>query len=151
MQFKAERWTDIEPELIEIFSKHWEEIAVFKGNIPLDVNLEEYRKVDEAGLLHVTTARDEGKLAGYYICVVRPHPHYKTTLFGMLDAYFILPDYRKGGVGLQLFLEMERFMKELGVKSLISSCKKHHDITKLFEHLGWEMVGYQFQKVLGDN
>ncbi len=150
MKFQAERWNNVESEIAALFDAHWKEIALNRDRIPLDFDFEAYRAFDTAGLLHVLTARDDGKLVGYYVSVVRAHPHYKSTLYGMVDIYFILPEYRKAAVGLQFFRELEKSMRALGVQSLLSMTKKHHDMSRLFERLGWTPIETVFQKWIGD-
>ena len=148
--FQHERWKDCETDIRGLVDAHWREIALDQDRIPLDIDFEMYRRLDaETFTLHVTTARERGNLIGYYVNVIRPHPHYKTSLFAFLDAYFILPAYRQGPLGVQLFQAMEREMRKCGVKSLISISKNHHNVLPLFERLGWKAVGITCQKWIG--
>ena len=51
---------------------HWEEVANNKDTIPLDIDWERYRALDDDGSLHVLTARDDGELVGYVMHVIAP-------------------------------------------------------------------------------
>jgi L-amino acid N-acyltransferase YncA len=150
VNYQVERWSQCCAELLSIVYEHWKEIALDQERIPLDPDSNYYKTLDEQGVLHIVTARDEGKLVGYYVSLVRTHPHYQGTLFGLVDLYFILPEYRLAHTGLELFKAMEQSLKERGVKSLISTTKAHYNLTPLFKRLDWEPVGTLFQKWIGD-
>lgn len=133
-----------------IAGEHWETVAVEKDRIKLDLDEELYAKLDELGMLHITTARSDGKLVGYYAMNVRVHPHYKETLFAFLDSYFIQSEHRKGMAGLRLFLAMEAAMKALGVQRMIAGMKLHYDVSQVFERLGWTPIEMTYSKYIGD-
>lgn len=100
-------------------------------------------------MMHVVTARDGGKLVGYIICFVMPHFHYKSSgLTALADMYYLLREYRKGGLGARMFMEMERGLKERGVIRAHMSCKAHEDHSKLFQRMGWKLTDYTFSKLL---
>jgi len=146
---QPEKWGDILPELRELFPFHWQEIALFKDKIQMDIDEPRYAKLEEMGALQVITARDGKKLIGYFVAFVLPHMHYKSTLMASTDMYFILPEYRNG-TGAKMFIEMERVLKERGVKKAVTSCKVEHDHTALLEKLGWQWTDKTFCKYLGD-
>lgn len=147
--FTRERWVDVEQDIQNIQSLHWEEIAVNKSHIPLDPDWELYRTLDAKGFLCPIIVRVDGRVVGYYISVVKSHPHYRSTLFGFLDSFFILPEYRKGTLGLKLFVEMEKVMREFGVQCLHSGMKIHHDVGPVFERLGWTPIEVMWTKWIG--
>lgn len=150
MEYRVERWKDIEGEIFELVTRHWQEIALDRDRIPLDIDRDEYARKEAFGWLKIITAREKDKLVGYYACVVGPHPHYRSTLFSLVDAYFIAPEYRQGPAGVGLFLFLESEMRRLGVKSMIASSKLHYDVSPLFRRLGWKQVGNLYQKWIGD-
>lgn len=150
MQFQCERWRDIEPEIICLMPLHWQELALDQDNIALDIDFLSYRRLDEQHDLVVITARNEGKLLGYYIGMVRPHLHYKSTVFGICDAYWLHPSERRGTTGIEFFHYVENVLKGRGAKSMITTSKKHLNIAPLFAHLGHREVGTIYQKWIGD-
>lgn len=134
-----------------LFQKEWEEIALDKDHIPLAVDIERYSQMQELGTLHILGARDEGRLVGYYIAFLFPHPHYKTAgVMAMTDVYYLLPEYRRGGFGVALLVEAERSLRAKGVTKAYMSCKVEHDHTQLFEYLGWRKSDFCFIKLLKD-
>jgi GNAT superfamily N-acetyltransferase len=148
-------WPDIQP----LLPLHWEEIALDKEHIKLCVDEDYYQKREQDRSLVVITVRDPnvtswacdpGKLAGYYIGFVTNHPHYKNDLFGLADIYFILKEYRKGRIGINLFKFAEQVMRDRGVKKMIASTKLHQDHGKIFEQLGWTEIERTYSKYIGD-
>lgn len=165
--FQQEPWEAIEPEVLEIAARHWEEIAVHKDEIKLDIDVELFRQMDRTGILHITTARTVGlidesppygsrnprfyppRLVGYYLMVVRTHPNYRKTLFGFIQSYFLLPEFRDPFTGLELFEAMEEDMKRAGAQALISGHKLHFDVGPLFKRLGWTPFEMMYTKYIG--
>jgi GNAT superfamily N-acetyltransferase len=148
-------WPDIKP-LIEA---HWEEVALNKDKIKLAINEDYYRKREADGSLVMVTVRDPnerswyfdpGKLVGYCILLIMPHPHYKNDTMALFDVYYVRPEYRKGRVGLNMFKFVEAKMRERGVVKMIAGNKLHRDIGRLFEHLGWTEIERTFSKYIGD-
>ena len=147
---QTESWIAIDREIEEVAGHHWEELALDKLHFQRDLDHEQYLQLDILGRMHVVTARDDGKLVGYVICFVMPHHlHYKSSgQVALADMYFILREYRKGGLGVRMFREMERGLKARGVIRAHMSCKVHEDHTKLFEGMGWSRTDYTFSKLL---
>jgi N-acetylglutamate synthase-like GNAT family acetyltransferase len=146
--YQTETYVDILPELKHLIPLHYDEIATDKDVIPLDPNHDTYITMEEEGMLHVCTARDDGQMIGYFITFVMNHLHYQTTMFGKVDVYFVHHDHRKNGVGLTLFKYHEDEMRRLGVKKLMNVCKLHKDHTPLFESLGYKKFEVVFAKLL---
>jgi len=146
---QTESWRAIDAEIEEIAGFHWQELALDKLLFQRDLDHERYLKMDELGMVHVVTARDGGKLVGYIVCFVMPHFHYKSSgLTALADMYYLLREYRKGGLGARMFMEMERGLKARGVIRAHMSCKVHEDHTRLFQAMGWTLTDYTFSKLL---
>jgi hypothetical protein len=149
LSFQFEGWTAVADDIRDLCKIQYAEIALFRELTPLDPDWQLYFEWAKARRLKVFTVRDSGKLVGWHLSLVGPHPHYKTTLFGMQDLYYVLPEYRAmPTIGLRLFGEMEDGMRQLGVKRLIGNTKVHVDKSPLFEHLGWQKTGLIYEKVL---
>lgn len=146
---QTETWKAIDAEIEEVAGYHWQELALDKLLFQRDLDHERYLKMEELGMMHVVTARADGKLVGYIVCFVMPHLHYKSSgLVALADMYFILREYRKGGLGVRMFREMERGLKQRNVIRAHMSCKVHEDHTKLFEGMGWTLTDLTFSKLL---
>lgn len=146
----AESWTLISGEIEEVAASHWEDLALDKLHFERDLDHEQYLVLEKMGRLHVVAARDGGKLVGYAVWFVMPHHlHYMSSgKVALADMYFILRGYRKGGLGVRLFNESERGLKELGVIRAHASCKVHEDHTKMFGLMGWAHTDNTFSKLL---
>lgn len=125
-------------EAQELFRAHWDEIAEMKDVNVLDPDVDEYRALAKSGRLHILTARDEGKLVGYYAAFIKNNLHYKSVIVGSDDLYFIHPAYRRGGVGVRLLLAAERMQREAGAVIAVLKEKLSHPHAALFERLGYK-------------
>ncbi len=145
---QVERWAQFYPDSKAIFPEHWRELALHQGEIPISIDEGKYSNLDHLGILLILTARDEGKLVGYYLWFLMPHPHYSASgPMGLTDMYFILPAYRNG-LGTKLFVESERELRKRGIVKAITSCKVHEDHTRMLELLGWTFSDKTFVKLL---
>jgi GNAT superfamily N-acetyltransferase len=147
--YQVEKWRDALPEMEPILVKHWHEVALGHDKVPLDIGREKYQALCDAGALHVATARDGGVLVGYHVAMVTPHLHYMSTMHGITDVYFILPEYRKGFTGIRLFKFVEAELRKLGVKKLFTGTKLHMDMGKIFERLGYVETERLYTKWIG--
>lgn len=149
LAFQTERWSDAVDEIRSLVGDHWTMLALNKESIPLSIDWDAYYKNESLGVLHLLTARGEsGILAGYYVSFVVPHPHYKSSLFGLVDAYYIRPEFRGPTTGLEFFEALEEEMRKFNVKCLISTTKLHYDVGAILERCGWKEAGRTFTKVL---
>jgi N-acetylglutamate synthase-like GNAT family acetyltransferase len=136
-------------EMGKMWALHWQEIALDKDTILLDPDVDSFIVMEQLGGLQIVTARDDGRLIGYHVTIVRNHLHYKSSLTGYVDMYFIHPDYRKGRTGLNLFKFAENKLIEMGCKRIFTSTKLHKDMGKLLEYLGHRETERVYVKNLG--
>lgn len=148
ISYQLESFTLCIPELREFVPLHWEELGVTKDDVPVDVGWHRFTELEQKGALHTLTVRDSGRLIGYHVTFVGPHYHYNSTPHGMVDLYYVLPEYRKQGVGVQMFIEAEKSLKELGVVRVVTGTKVHLPHDKLFTSLGYELTERQYVKVI---
>jgi GNAT superfamily N-acetyltransferase len=128
---------------------HWRALALDQEQIPLTVDDTLYSNCDKKGILHVVTARKDGLLVGYIFFWVLPHPHYKD--FGLqasTDAFFVMPEHRKGGLGARMLMYAESSLRKSGVKKVGISVKLHEDHSDVMEALGWKATDKVFAKCL---
>lgn len=149
--YAVERWKDIRAEMLPMLERHWHEVALNHAAVPLDIDEAAYRRCDEAGALHIVTARQEKKLVGYHVAIVSTHLHYASTLHGITDVYWIAPENRHGTTAARMFQHVEKELKTLGVKKLFTATKLHLDQGRLFEYLGYKPVERLYTKMIGDS
>lgn len=147
--YQLESFDQYYQEAKELLERHWSEVALNKGEIPLEVDVATYRQFDEAGIMHIVTVREDGKLIGYHASLVKTHLHYASSLTAFTDVYFIAPEKRTmPTVALRLFKEVERTLKQRGVQRIITTTKLHLDKSRIFEHLGFTEVERVFTKII---
>lgn len=138
IRFKIEPFFAIMNELPELFMEHHKLVKqpFYKE---LKVDWKKYLLMEQAGLLHVLTARDDEKLVGYIFFNVTPHVLYSDLLHCFVDIYFLHPDYRKGLAGVKMFKTFEKTVKDAGVKIIyVSYNLGYNEVKKLLEHLEYE-------------
>jgi GNAT superfamily N-acetyltransferase len=149
LSFNIEKWKDFYKDAQIIFPRHYEELSLEKGRVPMALDFEKYQQVEDTGYLHILTMRSDGKLIGYYLALIVVHPHYKTGgLFSSCDMFYVLPEYRKGGTGAKLLVMAEESLKDRGVLKASMSVKLKQNHSELLQGLGWEPTDLVLQKVL---
>jgi GNAT superfamily N-acetyltransferase len=151
IQFRVEQWYAFWRDCQELTPLHWAEAALDRDKIALSIKPENYQACDDQGILHIVTARDGAKMVGYFIANVVIHPHYKEAgPMAFTDMYFMHPDYRNGGNGAKLLIEVERTLKERGVVKIYISTKVHEDKSELLKALKYQPADLSFTKWIGD-
>lgn len=109
--------------------------------IPLDPDWDNYYQLDVTGVLRVLTARvPSGQLVGYVFLMVGPHLHYKSTIWGHVDMYWLDPLYRQGWSGVRMFKALIAGARVMKVANLTLATKLHfadNRVTKLLQRLGF--------------
>jgi GNAT superfamily N-acetyltransferase len=148
LTFQVEKFAQFELDLRPIIPLHYEELALNKDRIKLDLDFRRYERIEQERQMLIATVRDDGRLVGYSVELVLPHLHYQNAgLMAWTDIYFVLPQYRNG-TGARLIAFAERKLRELGVVKSYRSCKAHQDHTRLFEAMGYRHSDLVFTKML---
>jgi hypothetical protein len=152
LKFKWERFSLIERELIPLFKKHWEELAIDQDTVALDPDWNYYRAVDATGVLQILTARaSNGKLAGYIFNIIGTHNHYKSTRFANTEMFYLHPYFRYGWQPVRMFKENLKGLEVFGVEIAIISFKLHFmggRVGKFLTRLGYEPTDIVMRKRL---
>lgn len=138
---------DAEP----LLPKHWQELALYQDDIPLQPDLAFYKRAAFAGMCHVWTVRQksDNALVGYAVYFIKAHHHYAGHKWAISDIFWLHPDYRRGGYGKELFATVERDLKELGVAVMHSTLKTEHPAAAfVLEALGHKKVEVGYSKKL---
>ena len=139
-------------ELEELLPAHWAEIARDKNDprFALKPDWDAYHGMEAAGQFWMMVARVDGRMVGYLIGFVRRQLHYAESLAFICDIYFLLPEHRRGRIGIELFRQAESALRRRGVAKMYLGSKSaaHLDRSKLFEHLGYERIEFVYAKVI---
>jgi GNAT superfamily N-acetyltransferase len=154
LTYTWEPFSQIIREVAPLFVEHWRELALNQDDIPLDPDYDRYLAYEQAGILHVLTARtpEHGRLVGYAFCLLGPHLHYASTRFAHFDMFWLAPKYRAGWHGIRLIRNAERRMADLGAKIMTGAVKQHFAdgrVGALFEFLGYSPIETNFAKRIG--
>lgn len=147
MIFAQESLT-IQSELEPLLVQHYHEIAWNQDRIPLDVDWERYRMIEEMGKFVLFTARVEGQLVGYSAYLIDSHLHYRTTVFAQNDVLYIDPKFR-GRQGAKFIAWCEEQLRGLGVNVHGIHIKDSFDWSALARRLGFELMDRIYLKWLG--
>ena len=153
--FRLEPWSYVNREIEGLMWRHWGENGQYREQVHLDINWDYYRVLDGTGYLKALCARNEtGELVGYYISNAHPSPHYKTTLFGHVDSYYLVPEYRAGANGLRMMMAYEKAMrdemKRQARKSMVLIGRGRIDTNgpRVMEACGWTPAEICYTKLL---
>lgn len=147
--FAVETIDECLDDMRHLWGLHWEEIALDRDKIKLEPDVDTFRVLEQAGGLHIVTVRDGGDMVGYHVTIVRPHLHYRSSLTGYVDMYFVHPDYRKGRTGIGLFKYAEQTLRERGCQRIYTGTKLHKDMGKLLEYMGHKETERLYVKYIG--
>lgn len=140
-EFGWEAFNQIAHELPPLFTEHWRELALNQDVVPLDPDWDKYYQLDVTGVLRVLTARvPSGQLVGYVFLLAGPHLHYKSTIWGHVDMYWLDPLYRQGWIGVRMFKALITGARTMKVANLTLATKTHfmdNRVTKLLKRLGF--------------
>jgi len=147
--YQEEKYSEVIPELALIYPEHYEELESFvSGGYALDLDWDQYKNLDNAGLIQLITCRKDKELIGYILYIVSRHLHVKSCLTAYEDIYFLRKQHRKGRTGIKMFQFAEQHLKNLSVNKILCSTKVHQDNSKLFEYLGYSFIEKLFAKYI---
>lgn len=150
LTFQTEALANVREEAAPLLRRHWQEVALDQGTVPLDPDWDAYAQIEAAGLMHITTARDEtGALVGYSAYFIAPNLHYRSLRVAETDIFWLAPEHRRGLAGARLIRAAEAALAERGVNKVVSKVKIHIDTGPLFERLGYHAIERIYAKTLG--
>lgn len=147
---QIESFTQLQPQLKDIFPKHWEELALNRDKVPLDPMYEVYFDRDARGEVLLVTLREVGEICGYFIGFINPGLHYRTCLTCIMDIFYVKPEHRNKRGGVKLFKAVETELKRRGVQRIYVGSKDHKPSGRLFEMLGYTQIETYYSKWIGE-
>lgn len=136
------------PEAQALFAEHFDEIAEHKDVFGApDPDLDFYRALERGGALRVITARDRGRLVGYFVFALARRKHYRTVMGAVEDLYFLAPEYRKGLTGFRFLRYCAQAMAETSAQVISMRTKINHNHGAMLERLGFRPIEIIYEKV----
>lgn len=147
--YQLERFSEVFEESLPLLRKHWQELARNKEEVSLDINVENYKQLEQSNILRVFTVRDSDVLIGYAVYLISSGLHYKSTSFATSDLFWLSKEYRQQSIGHGLFSFIEDTLKIEGIKIIHTSFKIEHPAAGfLLETLGHKPIEMVYEKVL---
>jgi len=143
-----ENLANVKEDIKPLLEEHWRLVALNQGKIKLNPDWNQYAKLDALGILNIFTARDEGKLVGYFVLIINKSLHYQDHYFASNDVLFVLPDSR-GATGYKLIKYAENYCREVGVSLMTINTKVHIPFDKLMVGMGFDLIERVYSKFLG--
>ena len=147
--YQQEPLFKVVPDVIELAYLDWEEMYHDKESYPFDPDWDLYYLLEDSGALLVFTARDSGKLIGYFSVVIGPNLHSKGKFVVSNDIIYLHKDYRKGLIGVKLFKFSEACLAESGYNQLQVNTSERNNIDNLLKRLDYTKIETKFEKRLG--
>lgn len=150
--FSWEHLSDVLTEIAPLIRRHWQEVDWFDGQLPLDPDWKQALQLDQAGVLHLLTARIDGLLVGYIWSYILPSVYFSLP-WATVQGFWVDPVQRAGWLGIKLFKENERGLVERGAKAisieiLMKIASNRGTLGKIVERLGYRHLGNLYAKVL---
>ena len=127
----------------------WDEISHDKDAYPFDPNWDLYKSLEDNNALFIFTARDKGKLVGYFSVVKTPSLHSRGKFIFCNDVIYLHREHRRGFVGVKLFRFVESCLRDDGCTNLQVVFTDKYDITPLLLRLDYSHIETKFEKRLG--
>ena len=147
ISYQVESFKNVRDEIDPLWEAHYKEIARHQDKVALSPDYDRYFKIDKAGMLHIVTTRDAGKLVGYFICFVMPNIHFKEHTMASNDLIYLSPSHRKGTVAASMIKFAEKTLEKRGISRLLVNMKLANDFGVLMERLGYVAMERIYEKM----
>ena len=135
-------------DAMPLLEKHWAELASYK-DIPLELDLAQYAKAEEMGILRIYAIRRKSVLIGYAVSILSRHAHYRSSLQAKEDVIYVDPAHRGGLLGFRLVRFCDEQLRLEGVQVVHHHVKlTHPTLGHLLERMGYEAVETLYSKRL---
>lgn len=150
IEYNVESTAECLEEIKPLLENNHEELSFNKDIIELSPDYDKYISLENLGMAHLITVRDDKVLVGYAVTLCVDNFQYKDHKFAVNNVMYLNKDYRSQGVGTGLIRYMENFYKNLGASVLEIHSNSKNPFDKLCEHLGYAHTSSHFSKCLGD-
>lgn len=136
-------------ELAPLFDDEWQEVSAGKETKQeLNPAWEKFMQIESSGMLHLLTARVDGKLIGYLMTIIHPHLHFADVIYGFVDGFYVKPEYRDAGVVESLIGDNEDMLRSAGIGRIRMDAQPDMWLYKELKKLHYERTEFVFMKWL---
>lgn len=138
-------------EVRPLLEAHYREIAWRQDAIPLDIDVDRYKALYDAGHVLVLVAREKDlTLVGYNVYFVNQHLHYKSTVYAMNDVLYVTPGRRGLATALKMLRVAEDILRGKFPRVVMGlHIKEAHDWGVLAQRAGYEKNEATWFKLVG--
>jgi GNAT superfamily N-acetyltransferase len=144
---QVERIEDVLEELKPVHAAHWQETERYRHGIALNPDYNYMINAERTGRFMLFTVRNDDGLVGNCMMYLSRSTHTQRWV-AEEDTIFILPEYRKGRLGVRLIRYVEDVLRNMGVTEIRVTVKTVNDVGRLLTHLGYNHTGNQLTKTL---
>ncbi len=116
-----------------MFVDHYQEIALNKGVMKLDINWHRYYALEEQDAVVCLAAWLGSEMVGYSVNVVYQHMHYQQVTVIHNDVLFVAKEHRGGGLGASLVEATETAGRYLECQVLLFHSKPGEDLEQVLD------------------
>lgn len=128
-----------------LFSANWQETGF---DFPLRLDKERYKQFEALGILVIVGAFDAGRVVGYSLASVLPHPFNPDVVFCNSDVLFLLKEYRNGMAGARLVAETKRVAKARGAQKICWHARGDTAFADMLRKRGYHLADEVFMEDL---
>jgi hypothetical protein len=149
LTFHEERVRDCWEELYPLAYDHHGSSQNYKRHEPFNPRRERYEQYNDAGLFRLLTARDQGRLVGYFGVYLMESMHSQLPI-AREDTFYLAPSHRGGRNALRFLRYVEAFISRSAPIEILFSCEDDNDsgIKGLLEYLDYRSVIHVYSKHL---
>lgn len=138
LTYQVEAYADVVEEAKPLLARHSAEIT---PTLPFSPRWNDYEALAAAGLLRIYTARFDGALIGYSVFSLLPVMNSGALMEATEHTLFVVPEHRKGRVGIGLIKFGDAQLATQGVDVLMRCVHVEHDFGPLLVgHMGYSPV-----------
>lgn len=136
-------------DLTVLHRRHWDETEVHRHELQMNPDYDRLLTLEAQGRYLVVAAihMDTGQLVGNCGLYLAKSVHTQKPI-ATEDTLYVLPEHRKGRLGVALIRYAERALRHLGVEELSVSVKLVNDVGPMLERMGYKPVATQLTKIL---
>jgi len=115
LMFNVENIDQVEADIQPLLVNNWEAVSQYFPKSTFAPNMQVYRDLAAVDRLWIFTMRHEGELVGYALVFLAQHHHRPQELISVIDAFFVIDEFRKHGTALSFLHYVEEGLAAAGV------------------------------------
>lgn len=140
--------TDLIDQCAALQREHYEELATDKAAMVLAPDVEQYRRIEQAGLLFAVIAYEGEQIVGYSVNVLSTNLHYAALVMAQNDVLFVSKAHRAGRMGMRLIAMTQTLAAKCGARLMLWHAKENTPLASILPRLGCKVQDIIYSAVL---